>query len=82
MTCSWFYQPLRWLLRNPTLGHSIMHPSRLDRNRVELRCSECLRSWSVVADFEPSPIYKHRQMVARFKGVANVLTFERRRKRA
>ncbi len=80
MSCSSIYGPIRLLLRNPTLGHRPMHPARVRVGELQITCSECLRTWPVVATFPPSPTFVHRQWLARWKGVGNVVTTFRKRK--
>ncbi len=78
MACSSLYAPVRWLLRDPLLGHRPMHPHRVGDGRLQLQCSECLRRWPVRPTFEASPVYLHRRFVAAVKGVANVVRFRKR----
>lgn len=79
MSCSSAYAPIRWLLRDPTLGHAVMHPIALKEHGIKLTCAECLKSWTIQTTFAPSPVFTHRQWLARIKGVARVLSFQKRK---
>lgn len=61
MTCSGIYDPLRWLVRNPTLGHTVMHPRCGNaRGLIELECADCLRRWLVRSPYAASDEYVRR----------------------
>ncbi len=65
MSCSGVYAPLRWLLRNPTLGHAVMHPRPGNtRGLLELECADCLRRWLVRSPLAASDEYLKRQGAA------------------
>ncbi len=78
MSCSPLYAPVRWLLRQPTLGHAVMHPTATKGHGLELRCADCRRTWPVAVDFTPSPTFSHRHWLATIKGVGRVIPFQRR----
>ena len=78
MTCSALYAPIRWILRDPTFGHVLMHPSPKIGHGLELRCAECLKTWSVTPTFKPSPIFEHRAFVAGLRGVGRILGFRKK----
>jgi hypothetical protein len=78
MSCSSLYTPFRWLRRDPLLGHRPMRPARVGKDQLEICCVECLRTWPVAATFPPSPTFLHRQWLARWKGIGNVIGFRKR----
>lgn len=72
-TCSSLYAPVRLLLRDKTWGHEVLHPSPQPDGKLQLICGACLQTWAVEPSFQPSPIFVHRQWLAKAKGIGNVL---------
>ena len=71
-TCSRVFDPVRWVRRDPTFGHEIMHPSPTAGHALELRCSECMKTWRVAPTFEPTfiPVRHGFARVLRWRSVA------------
>jgi hypothetical protein len=76
--CTVLLEPVRWLLRTPTLGHAPMRPRPAGQHGLEMQCSACLKTWTVAIVFPPSEMFLHRAWVAARRGIGNVIAFRKK----